>query len=303
MIRVENLIKKYANGFLALDDVSLEIKEGDFFGLLGPNGAGKTTMINILSSLVRKSSGGIFIDGKKYEENIAYCKTLIGLVPQDFNFNVFQTCTDVVLNSAGYYGVRKDLAKERMDVLFDRLELQDKRLSKSGELSGGYKRRLMIARALVHDPKILILDEPTAGADVVLRRVIWEFLEELNKKHGVTIILTTHYLEEAERMCGQIGIIEKGKVIENAPTEKLLGSLKSERVVLECDRPVIDFSEKGYKEVRACAYEVVLTPEVSVTGVVRGLDKEGIVVKRVINKTNRLEELFIGLTSKEKSDD
>ena len=231
-ISIDNLRKTYANGFSALKGVSLRVNQGDFFALLGPNGAGKSTTIGILSTLVKRSSGSVEIFGRNVDTHVYETKYDLGLVPQEFNFNQFEKVQDVVVTQAGYYGLPKKLALERAEKYLRKLGLWEKRDERSRSLSGGMKRRLMIARALAHEPRLLILDEPTAGVDIELRRSMWEFLKEINSQ-GTTIVLTTHYLEEAEQLCKKIAIIDEGKIIENTSMKDLLSKLDSETFILD----------------------------------------------------------------------
>ncbi len=233
-LEIEQLRKTYAGGFEALKGISLQVKKGDFYALLGPNGAGKSTTIGIISSLVNKTSGKVTVFGYDLDSQLELAKQKLGLVPQEFNFNPFETVEQIVLQQAGYYGVPKALAKERAKKYLTQLDLWEKRSERARNLSGGMKRRLMIARALMHEPQLLILDEPTAGVDIELRRSMWEFLKQINAQ-GVTIILTTHYLEEAEMLCRHIGIIQRGELIENTTMKSLLGKLHVETFVLDVD--------------------------------------------------------------------
>lgn len=233
-LEIEQLRKTYAGGFEALKGISLQVKKGDFYALLGPNGAGKSTTIGIISSLVNKTSGKVTVFGYDLDSQLELAKQQLGLVPQEFNFNPFETVEQIVLQQAGYYGVPKALAKERAKKYLTQLDLWEKRSERARNLSGGMKRRLMIARALMHEPQLLILDEPTAGVDIELRRSMWEFLKQINAQ-GVTIILTTHYLEEAEMLCRHIGIIQRGELIENTTMKSLLGKLHVETFVLDVD--------------------------------------------------------------------
>ena len=229
---IKSLKKTYTNGTNALKGINLEVGQGDFFGLLGPNGAGKSTIIGIVSSLIRKTSGSVKIFNTDIDKNFPLAKSFIGITPQEINFNQFETVEDIVLNQAGFYGMPKNLAKERLNELLKKLRLEDKRKEVSRNLSGGMKRRLMIARALVHKPRLLLLDEPTAGVDIEIRHSIWSFLEELNN-HGTTIILTTHNLEEVEILCKNIGIINSGHIIEDTSLRGLLSQLDSESYILD----------------------------------------------------------------------
>ena len=234
-LEIEQLRKTYAGGFEALKGISLQVKKGDFYALLGPNGAGKSTTIGVISSLVNKTSGKVNVFGFDIDKDLELAKQNLGLVPQEFNFNQFETVEQIVLQQAGYYGVSKSLAKERAKKYLSKLDLWEKRSERARNLSGGMKRRLMIARALMHEPQLLILDEPTAGVDIELRRSMWEFLQEINEKQGITIILTTHYLEEAEMLCRNIGIINRGELIENTTMKSLLNKLSVETFILDLE--------------------------------------------------------------------
>jgi ABC-2 type transport system ATP-binding protein len=293
-IQINNLKKTYPNGVEALKGIDLTIEQGDFFGLLGPNGAGKSTTIGILCSLVKKDQGDVRIFDLDIEKDASQAKTYLGVVPQEFNFNIFETCLQIVVNQAGYYGVPKKIATQRALALFEKLGLSDKADKASGSLSGGLKRRLMIARSLVHNPKILILDEPTAGVDISLRRKMWTFLEEQNKK-GLTIILTTHYLEEAESLCKNIAIIDQGLLLVNKPKDSLLEGLHKESFILYCSEmdKVPKLNGTQVKQMDKKTLEIDLADDRTITDIVQLLSDQGIVVNRVKNKVNRLEELFI----------
>lgn len=296
-IEIKSLKKTYSGGFEALKGIDLSVPEGGFFGLLGPNGAGKSTTIGIICSLVQKTSGSCKIFDNNIDTDLEEAKRNLGVVPQEFNFNIFEKCMQTVINQAGYYGVPTDIAESRANQLFKDLGLWEKRNNIAHALSGGMKRRLMIARALVHNPRLLILDEPTAGVDISLRRHMWEFLEEQNR-NGLTIILTTHYLEEAEQLCKNIAIIDKGAIIENDSTPSLLKKLKSETVCLTPESPLpTDFQLEGLKSKLANdgGLEVELTSEFSITELFELLKQKGIIISRMSNKANRLEELFLKL--------
>lgn len=295
-IEISDLRKVYKGGLEALKGINLTVPEGSFYGLLGPNGAGKSTTIGVLCSLVNKTSGSVSICGHDIDTNWSDAKQHIGVVPQEFNFNIFEPCIQVVTNHAGYYGVDYTIAKQRAEHLFKQLGIWDKRNTAAGKLSGGMKRRLMIARALSHQPKILILDEPTAGVDISLRRSMWTFLEEQNKQ-GLTIILTTHYLEEAEQLCDRIAIIDKGTLIEDTTKVELLNKMSCETLILytqatgelpNIPNTTLRLADDGY-------IEAVVNDSVSITTLIEGLKAEGIIVNRVQNKSNRLEELFVRL--------
>ncbi len=296
-IAITDLHKHYQNGFHALKGVSFTVETGDFFALLGPNGAGKSTTIGILTGLITKTSGTALINGYCVTEQFSDAKAQLGIVPQEFNFNIFEPCNQIMINQAGYYGVPRAIAISRTKLLFDQLGLTDKAHIPAGQLSGGLKRRLMIARSLVHRPKILILDEPTAGVDISLRRSMWSFLKEQNRQ-GLTIILTTHYLEEAEHLCKNVAIINHGKLIANTTMKQILNQLTSETFILDCAQlpsklPQIDPLSITFKNASALEIEVPKTHTIS--QIITQLKKYGIIVNRIQTKVNRLEELFIGL--------
>ena len=296
-ISIEDLTKTYSNGFEALKGISLQINQGDFFALLGPNGAGKSTIIGILSTLVKRSSGSVEIFGKNVDTHVYETKYDLGVVPQEFNFNQFEKVQDVVVTQAGYYGLPKKLALERAEKYLGKLGLWDKRNDPSRSLSGGMKRRLMIARALAHEPRLLILDEPTAGVDIELRRSMWEFLTEINS-NGTTIVLTTHYLEEAEQLCKTIAIIDEGKIIEDTNMKDLLTKLDSETFILDLvddiDRiPDSTFSDISFRFIDQRSIEITLPANRNINDVFSELDRNGIRVTSMRNKTNRLEQLFM----------
>ena len=299
-LSIRQLTKTYGNGFQALSGIDLDVAEGDFFALLGPNGAGKSTTIGILSTLVNKTSGTVNIFGHDLDRNPAQLKRSIGVVPQEFNFNQFEKTFDIVVTQAGYYGIPAKVAKERAEKYLTQLGLWDKRDVPSRSLSGGMKRRLMIARALVHEPRLLILDEPTAGVDIELRRSMWTFLTELNQQ-GITIILTTHYLEEAEQLCRNIGIIDHGTIVENTSMRQLLGQLHVETFVLDLKNDLTAAPQLiGYptRLVDNHTLEVQVDKAVGITGLFTQLALQNIEVQSLRNKTNRLEELFVSLVEK-----
>ena len=299
-LSIRQLTKTYGNGFQALSGIDLDVAEGDFFALLGPNGAGKSTTIGILSTLVNKTSGTVNIFGHDLDRNPAALKRSIGVVPQEFNFNQFEKTFDIVVTQAGYYGIPAKVAKERAEKYLTQLGLWDKRDTPSRSLSGGMKRRLMIARALVHEPRLLILDEPTAGVDIELRRSMWSFLTELNEQ-GTTIILTTHYLEEAEQLCRNIGIIDHGIIVENTSMRQLLGQLHVETFLLDLKYPQQATPQLiGYPSqlLDATTLEVQVDKAVGITGLFTQLAAQSIEVVSLRNKTNRLEELFVSLVEK-----
>lgn len=304
-LKITNLKKTYDNGFQALKGIDLDIKQGDFFALLGANGAGKSTTIGIISSLVNKSSGDVEIFGHNIDSHREQAKEQIGLVPQEFNFNIWEPIQEIIINQAGYYGIDRTTAKKRTKELLNQLDLWDKRNEEAQNLSGGMKRRLMIARALVHQPKILILDEPTAGVDIEIRRSMWEFLSKLNQS-GTTIILTTHYLEEAESMCKNIAILNKGEVVENTSMKELLSRLQVETFVLDLKEPLgklPDNCELSLRQRDASTLEVELDKSRSLNYLFEQLSKHGIKVTSMRNKTNRLEELFVKLVEDGNSND
>ena len=294
-LSISDLHKTYKSGLTALKGVSLDVQEGDFFGLLGPNGAGKTTTIGIVASLVRKTGGTVKVFGIDIDQDFPAAKRMIGVVPQEFNFSIFEKVQDIVCQQAGYYGIPRAEALRSSEIYLKKLGLWEKRNVTARELSGGMKRRLMIARGLVHEPRLLILDEPTAGVDVELRRGMWDFLEELNQA-GRTIILTTHYLEEAERLCSNIGIIADGLIVENTTKRDLLRKLDRETFVFDIRTPI---ETAGYLEhvhfavTDETTIEATLNKEQSLNDIFAHFDRQGIVVESMRNKTNRLEELFL----------
>lgn len=293
---IKQLHKVYKSGTVALKGIDLEVQQGDFFALLGPNGAGKSTSIGIISSLVNKSSGTVKVFDYDLDTHLEDAKSQLGLVPQEFNFNQFETVLQIVLNQAGYYGVPRSVALVRAEKYLGQLGLWDKRHARSRELSGGMKRRLMIARALMHEPKLLILDEPTAGVDIELRRSMWEFLKEINQQ-GVTIILTTHYLEEAESLCRNIAIIDKGQIVENTSMKNLLSKLNKETFLLDIAPTDVVITLDGYsfRQTDSHSLEVDVVKAQGLNGVFSALTAQGIQVLSMRNKANRLEELFVSL--------
>jgi ABC-2 type transport system ATP-binding protein len=299
-LSLTNLRKVYAGGVVALDGVDLTVPEGEFFGLLGPNGAGKSTAIGIVSSLVRKSSGSAEVFGYEIDREPWEAKSRLGLVPQEFNFNSFETVEQIVANQGGYYGLPRRLARQRAEKYLRKLGLWEKRKAISRTLSGGMKRRLMIARALVHEPRLLILDEPTAGVDIELRRSMWEFLREINAG-GTTIILTTHYLEEAETLCRNIAIIDQGRIIENTDVKSLLSKLNTQSFILDIHAPHGKALElPGYRLLRLDegTVEVEIGAQQNLTSLFAELAQRGVEVVSMKNKANRLEELFLGMLSR-----
>ncbi|EHS1184594.1 ABC transporter ATP-binding protein [Vibrio vulnificus] len=296
-LQIEQLRKTYAGGFEALKGISLGVQEGDFYALLGPNGAGKSTTIGVISSLVNKTSGNVRVFGYDIDRDLELAKQHLGLVPQEFNFNQFETVEQIVLQQAGYYGVPRELAKQRAEKYLTKLDLWEKRKERARNLSGGMKRRLMIARALMHEPKLLILDEPTAGVDIELRRSMWEFLKEINQKQGITIILTTHYLEEAEMLCRNIGIINRGELIENTTMKSLLAKLDVETFILDLapNSPIPCLEGVVSSRVENDSLEIEVEKSQPLNHVFSQLSEQGVMVMSMRNKANRLEELFVNI--------
>lgn len=296
-LTIDNLQKTYDNGFTALYGIDLVVEEGDFFALLGPNGAGKSTAIGIVCSLVTKSNGRVRVFDADIDRNFPQAKSYLGVVPQEFNFSVFETPLQVVLNQAGYYGIERDLARERAEKYLTQLGLWGKRDEITRNLSGGMKRRLLIARALVHEPRLLILDEPTAGVDIEIRRTMWAFLRGINER-GTTIILTTHYLEEAESLCRNIAIIDRGRLVENTTTRELLMKLEVETYVLDLAQPMPVLPEGvdgRWRLVSETSLEVDVPKCEGINPVFERLSSEGVNVLSMRNKTNRLEQLFLSM--------
>lgn len=297
-IEISDLKKRYESGFEALKGVDLKVEKGDFFALLGPNGAGKSTTIGVLCSLVNKTSGKVSIFGTDIDKDFATAKKHLGVVPQEFNFNVFETVFNVVVTQAGFYGISRSVAVERAEKYLKQLDLWEKRNVQSRMLSGGMKRRLMIARALIHEPEVLILDEPTAGVDIELRRSMWEFIKQLNEQ-GTTIILTTHYLEEAEQLCRNIAIINAGEIVENTSVKALLKTLNQETFILDLDASLPDnwalpgFTVSTSKD--ATSLEVEVIKGQSLNTIFNALNEMSVNVLSMRNKSNRLEELFVKL--------
>lgn len=299
-LSIKNLTKIYNDSFKALDGISLDVRQGDFFALLGPNGAGKSTTIGIICSLVRKTEGTISVFQHDVDQDFSSAKHLIGVVPQEFNFNQFEKPIDILITQAGYFGIKASIASVRAEKYLKQLGLWEKRNDFSRNLSGGMKRRLMIARALIHEPKLLILDEPTAGVDIELRRSMWNFLKEING-NGTTIILTTHYLEEAENLCRNIAIIDHGIIIENTSMKSLLKMLDRETFVLDLSNEIDACPEiEGYsislKDQNQI--EVEIPKSESLNELFSELSKKNISIISMRNKTNRLEELFLGMVEK-----
>ena len=294
---ITNLHKEYDSGLKALKGVDIKVKKGDFFALLGPNGAGKSTILGIICSLVKKTSGKVSVFGESIDHDFSIVKKNIGVVPQEFNFNQFEKVFDIITTQGGYFGIPRKLSEERAEKYLKLLGLWDKRDQTPRMLSGGMKRRLMIARALVHEPKLLILDEPTAGVDIELRRSMWKFLKEINEK-GTTIILTTHYLEEAEHLCRNVAIIDRGKIIQNTSTSDLLRQLNAEFFIFDTYENLSELpSMNGYKGriINDNSFEVEVEKNKSLNALFANLTAQGIEISSMRNKTNRLEELFVSL--------
>jgi ABC-2 type transport system ATP-binding protein len=301
-LEVNDLRKTYKNGVEALKGISLTVEEGDFFALLGPNGAGKSTLIGIISSLVNTSSGETRIFGTSVQRERSKAMSYIGLVPQELNFNQFERPLEIVVNQAGYYGIPRDIAMERAEKYLRELRLWDKACDISRNLSGGMKRRLMIARAMVNEPRLLILDEPTAGVDIEIRRSMWDFIAGINRA-GTTVILTTHYLEEAESLCRNIAIIDHGEIIRNTDMKSLLATLDIETFILDLREPVeqcprVEGMEIKIRDERTL--EASLPREMSLNRLFSELERQDIHVLSMRNKANRLEELFLRLVDKAK---
>ncbi|KZN28856.1 ABC transporter [Pseudoalteromonas luteoviolacea S2607] len=302
-LSIKGLKKVYKNGVEAVKGIDLEVEQGDFFALLGPNGAGKSTTIGVIASLVNKTDGEVKVFGHSIDTALEAAKSELGLVPQEFNFSQFETLNQILVNQAGYYGVPRQAAHERAEKYLKQLGLFDKKDKQARTLSGGMKRRLMIARALMHEPKLLILDEPTAGVDIELRRSMWDFLREINSQ-GVTIILTTHYLEEAELLCRNIAIIDKGAIVEHTTIKALLAKLDKETFVLDLKAPIKPVSLDGYQFtlVDDHTLEVEVEKSQGLNGVFTQLSEQGNTVLSMRNKANRLEELFVSLLEQGRSE-
>ena len=299
-LHIQGLAKTYDNQFQALKGIDLDVKEGDFFALLGPNGAGKSTTIGIICSLVRKTSGKVKIFDIDIDEDFSAAKQYVGVVPQEFNFNQFEKPIDILITQAGYYGIPVAVASERANKYLKLLGLWEKRNFPSRSLSGGMKRRLMIARALIHNPKLLVLDEPTAGVDIELRRSMWGFLEDINRQ-GTTIILTTHYLEEAERLCRNVAIIDQGNIVKNTSVKNLIKQLNKETFVIDLKGEINSIEPlEGYPitVVDSSTIEVSIDKDKTLNNLFSHLTKAEIEVVSMRNKANRLEELFIGMVEK-----
>ena len=300
---LRELSKLYENGFQALSGINLEVESGDFFALLGPNGAGKSTTIGIICSLIRKTGGVVKIFGHDTDINFSSAKKLIGIVPQEFNFNQFEKAIDILVTQAGYYGISRSVALERAQKYLTLLGLWDKRAVSSRALSGGMKRRLMIARALVHNPKLLILDEPTAGVDIELRRSMWEFLQDINEA-GITIILTTHYLEEAENLCRNVAIINHGRIVQNTSVKSLVRQLQVQTFSVDLKDKLLQVPVVRDYQIRKVddhVIEVDVLRNQTINPLIAGLSDQSIEVVSMSHKTNRLEELFLRIIEKNES--
>ena len=294
-LQIDNLKKTYKGGTEALKGISLKVKKGDFYALLGPNGAGKSSTIGIIGTLVTKTSGQVKIFDFDTDKDVAIAKLLLGVVSQEINFSQFEKVIDIVTTQAGFYGIKKSIAKPKVETMLRRLGLWDKRNDQARTLSGGYKRRLMIAKALIHEPKLLILDEPTAGVDIELRREMWDFLKEINA-NGTTIILTTHYLEEAEQLCKNIGIIDHGEIVVDTSMKDLLRKLDVQGFVFDLEEPLDNEPKiEGYNLRLDDPLTLVtaVNKDKSINNLFDELNKIGIKVKSMRNESNRLEELFI----------
>lgn len=293
-VDIQGLVKTYANGTQALKGIDLSIESGDFFALLGANGAGKTTTIKVMTSLANKNKGTVKIFDKDIDKDINAAKRMIGVVPQEFNFNVFEKVINIVVWQSGYFGVPRKVALKRAEKILKALTLWDKRDERSFDLSGGMKRRLLIARALIHEPKLLILDEPTAGVDVELRRGMWDYLKELNK-NGTTILLTTHYLEEVEQLCKNMAIIKEGIVFKQDSVKNMLRTLEMEKYMVDVRNVKNDTKIKGYeiKVIDKTTLEVDVKADQPITDLIKALDKADIQVNDIRPKSNRMEQLFL----------
>jgi len=299
-LEINNLKKTYSGGTIALKGISLKVQEGDFYALLGPNGAGKSSTIGIIGTLVTKTSGTVKIFDIDIDKNVALAKSMLGVVSQEINFSQFEKVIDIVTTQAGFYGIKKSIAKPKVKTMLKKLGLWDKRNDQARTLSGGYKRRLMIAKALIHEPKLLILDEPTAGVDIELRRDMWRFLKEINN-NGTTIILTTHYLEEAEQLCRNIGIIDQGEIVVDTSMKDLLRKLDVQGFVLDLEEPldkepVVDGFDLKVED--PLTLITAVNKDKSINSLFDQLNKLGINVKSMRNQSNRLEELFIEMIKK-----
>ncbi|WED44686.1 ABC transporter ATP-binding protein [Legionella cardiaca] len=296
-LEIKQLSKIYSNGTQALKGIDLAVKKGDFFALLGANGAGKSTTIGLITTLLTKTSGHIYIYGYSLDKNPELAKSCLGLVPQEFNLNIFETCEQILISQAGFYGISRKEAAPRADSLLHQLGLWEKRRTIVRHLSGGMKRRLMIARALIHQPKVLILDEPTAGVDIEIRHSMWDFLTRTNKE-GTTIILTTHYLEEAEQLCKHIAIIDQGSIVENTSMKSLLKTLNHQTFIFNTIKPIVELPSMApfvVTLIDSNTFELRVDNQWTLNDVFAELTKHGLIIHSMRNKTNRLEELFLDL--------
>ena len=296
-LEINQLNKTYRNGVTALKDVSLKVEDGDLFAFLGPNGAGKSTVIGIITTLVNITSGNVKVYGKDVIQYPAITKQMIGVVPQEYNLNQFIPIRETMINIGGYFGLTKKESERKSQQLFEDLGIWEKRDSTPRELSGGMKRRLMIARALIHDPKLLILDEPTAGVDTELRLSMWDFFKRINN-NGVTIILTTHYLEEAERLCKNLAIVHNGEIVQNSTMKDVIASTKKHTYIIRTDSNIHDINSFGenIKSIDDKSYELIVDNKISITDIINKFNKSDINVIEILSKRNKLEELFMELT-------
>lgn len=302
-LSVKSLKKIYSNGVMGLNGIDLTVPPGDFFALLGPNGAGKSTFIGILCSLVNKTSGNVHVFGHDLDTALEAAKSCIGVVPQELNFNPFEKITQIVINQAGYYGIPRKIAEERAEFYLKKMDLWAKRSQTALRLSGGMKRRLMIARALVNNPKLLILDEPTAGVDIELRHSLWEFLKELNQQ-GTTILLTTHYLEEAEQLCKNVAIIDHGEIIENADMKSMINRLNIQTLIFDLENPIETLPHLPnyqYRLLDNTTLEIEIHKTQTLNALFNEFTRQNISINSMRNKTNRLEELFVRLIAENKT--
>lgn len=300
-LSIRGLTKVYSNGFQALKGIDLDVQQGDFYALLGPNGAGKSTTLGVVCSLVQKTTGKVKIFGIDIDEDFARAKYQLGVVPQEFNFNQFENVLDIVLDQAGYYGMPRREALPRAESLLRDLGLWDKRKDSARMLSGGMKRRLMIARALMHRPRLLILDEPTAGVDIELRRSMWDYMRRINREEGTTIILTTHYLEEAESLCRHVGIVNQGEIVRNTSVRELLAELDTETFLFDLAEPLAHVPKiEGFEVKRADDNQlsVMVHRGQHLNDVFKVLGREGVQVVSMRNRANRLEEMFVSMVEK-----
>ena len=296
-LEINQLNKTYRNGVTALKDVSLKVEDGDLFAFLGPNGAGKSTVIGIITTLVNITSGNVKVYGKDVIQYPEITKQMIGVVPQEYNLNQFIPIRETMINIGGYFGLTKKESERKSQQLFEDLGIWEKRDSTPRELSGGMKRRLMIARALIHDPKLLILDEPTAGVDTELRLSMWDFFKRINN-NGVTIILTTHYLEEAERLCKNLAIVHNGEIVQNSTMKDVIASTKKHTYIIRTDSNIHDINSFGenIKSIDDKSYELIVDNKISITDIINKFNKSDINVIEILSKRNKLEELFMELT-------